>query len=97
MINRHHLPATDQVLAGATLRDRFLTAFILRNAGAFPGGMAAQPEAVCYPGSVSPDELDMDALSFSVIQGGPPGGTEHEPIAMIMIEDWPFTGEDDDR
>lgn len=34
----HRLSATDQVLDGATLRDRFLTAFVLRNAGFFPVG-----------------------------------------------------------
>jgi len=100
--DRHRLLAADQVLEGATLRDRFLTAFILRNVGFFASGVAAQREAaarceaVCYPSSLGPDELDVDAVSFSVVQGGTPGGNGYEPIATVMIEDWFFTDGDDD-
>ncbi len=92
------LVAADQVLVGATLRDRFLTAFILRNAGLFVSSMAVPLEAACCQDSSGPAELDVDAVSFAVIHGEAPapGGNGYEPLALGLIEEWPLPdGEDD--
>ena len=79
--------ATDQVFEGATIRDRFLTAFILRNAGFFAEACTAECENQrgLFTGN--------DAASFSFQR---PTERVVQPLAVSMIEDWFLTdGEDD--
>ncbi len=85
--DRQNLLATDQIFQGATVRDRFLTAFILRNAGSFVEACAAERDD--QPALFFGD----DAASFSYQR---PAERVIEPLTVSLIEDWFLTNGDDD-
>jgi len=85
--DRQSLLATDQVFEGATVRDRFLTAFILRNAGFFVEACAEERDD--QPTLLFGD----DAASFSFQLHTE---RETEPLAVNLLEGWFLAdGEDD--
>lgn len=93
----HHLPqghnlfGTDQVLDGETVRDRFLTAFILQRGGFIeshrPPGMRPPPSSqdVLF--------LDLEAASLDA-QDRWTVEREGEPLYVRFTEPW-FPGDDD--
>jgi hypothetical protein len=89
----HHpsLAGTDYVLEGASVRDRFLTAFILQRDEAF---QSAWLQAVRLPDRSEPTlhaSLFSTEESFSVRDE-----SDYEPVAIQVIEDWSGADDDDD-
>ena len=90
----HHpsLAGTDYVLEGASVRDRFLAAFMLQHNEAF---QSAWLQAARLPDR--PESCNMLALfpgaeeSFSVQDE-----SDYEPVAIQLIEGWVAPDEDDD-
>lgn len=98
MIDRHSpndpssLSGTDYVLEGVSVRDRFLTAFILRHNGSLE---ATEPHVPRMP----------DRPDFSSLVASFPGAEEetfrvhvenvYEPLTVRVIDDW-FGADDDD-
>lgn len=85
------LSGTDYVLEGASVRDRFLTAFILQHKGPFQ---------IPWPQTERPDPSEMDGAllleadeeeSFSIQLE-----SAYEPLTIQVIGDWLDTDDDND-
>jgi hypothetical protein len=85
------LSGTDYVLEGASVRDRFLTAFILEHHGPFKSVHAAR-----LPDGPSPSGMDVlfpgaeeETLSIQV-------ESTYEPLTVRVIDEWLASDDDDD-
>jgi hypothetical protein len=89
--NRHEISGTDQVLDGGNVRDRFLTAFILRH-----GGVLVSAEPLESPDSSSQAEIffALDAASLEAEEWAP-ADREIEPLALRLIDPWSTGGDDE--
>jgi len=87
-LNRPSLSGTDYVLEGATIRDRFLTAFVLQHHGALEiAWQTPDPPASFDLGIPLPST---EEESFEVH-----AGSACEPLAIQVIDGW--FGADDDE
>ncbi|HKH46911.1 MAG TPA: hypothetical protein VKM72_19810, partial [Thermoanaerobaculia bacterium] len=88
--NRHEILGTDQVLDGDNVRDRFLTAFILRH-----GGVIVSAEPRQNPFSPGDTEIYLeDAASFEA-ETWAPADRELEPLTIHLVDPWATDGDDE--
>lgn len=98
MIDRHSLTdhpslsGIDYVLEGASIRDRFLTAFVLQHNGSLE---ATWPRATSVPDR--PDPSSPDALFPGVEEERFSIQAERacEPLTLLVVDEW--LGADDDE
>lgn len=96
MINRRSstdqpgLSGTDYVLEGASVRDRFLTAFILQHNGPFqvPWPQAARPDPSEMDGTLLLEADEEESFSIQIERA-------YEPLTIQVI-DWLGTDDDND-
>jgi hypothetical protein len=81
---RPDLSGTDQVLVGNTVRDRFLTAFILQQSGF---AQIARPQEVRLPPS-DEDALFLDLEADLAVQERAAAEREGEPLSLRLVEAW---------
>jgi len=89
--NTHEILGTDQVLDGGNVRDRFLTAFILRH-----GGMLVSADPFERPESSSQAEIffDLDAASLEAEERAP-AERGLEPLFIHRIDPGAAGGDDE--
>lgn len=89
--NPYEISGDDQVLAGGNVRDRFLTAFILRH-----GGMLVSADPFERPDSSSQAEIffDLDAAHLEAEEWAP-AERGLEPLFIHMIDPEAAGGDDE--
>lgn len=93
LTDRHpSLAGTDYVLEGASVRDRFLTAFILQRNEAF---QSAWLQAARLPDRPEPSSL-LALFPGAEESFGVRDESDYEPVAIRVIEDWSGADDDDD-
>lgn len=89
MTDHHDLSANDYVLEGASIRDRFLTAYVLRYGGVLEYACPSVAEPVpSYPEALLP-RLDEESA-------GPEEKCVLQPLTLHLIGEWDAPEGDDD-
>lgn len=88
--SRHELLGTDQVLDGGNIRDRFLTAFLLRH-----GGVMVSAEPLQNPGYSSEVELSLDDAAGLEAEEWDLDDRKLEPLTIRLIDPWSTGGDDE--
>jgi hypothetical protein len=92
MTDHHDFSADDYVLEGASIRDRFLTAYVLRYGGVLEYACPSVAEPVLsvssYPEALLPD-LDEESA-------GPEEKCVLQPLTLHLIGEWDAPDGDDE-
>lgn len=91
-LNHPSLSGADYVLEGATIRDRFLTAFVLQHQGALE---IAWPQATRMPDPPASFGLGMPLPSAEEETFQVHVESDYEPLTVQVIDGW-FGADDDD-
>jgi hypothetical protein len=83
----HNLSGTDQVLVGNNVRDRFLTAFILRQGGFIEIVQPHRPQGM-RPLPSGEDAFFLDLEEDLADQDREAAEREGEPLSLSLVEVW---------
>jgi hypothetical protein len=88
-LKQSHAPGTDQVLDGGDIRERFFTAYLLRNGGVAP----SRPRITVYS---SQDELlyEGDAAAWLNLESRISEEDTAEPVFLNITDAW-FSDDND--